>query len=210
MLASSRTLHCGRGFCNSPWPQCSVLELAFSKAKVEFFSKANSRLNATRNTSLLNLLLVYRVTVASHSSICKTIVIIIIYTAMRVWHFSAFIYIYISADDLMTEIEAVRCNNQELIQRITEVQMENAELKHQISLLQDYLKTEKGNVKQLECEKESFRVNVNTMSHDLVVQLKLLKLVQKEKEELEKEKTELQGRLQFHEKFENNEFSSIL
>ena len=73
-------------FCNSPWPRCSVLELAFSKTKIRSFSKANSRLStiyleheSTRFTiSLLDLLLVYRV--ASHSSICKTIIIIIIYT----------------------------------------------------------------------------------------------------------------------------------
>ena len=58
--------------------QCSILELAFSKAEIRSFSKANGRLSATWNTSLLDLLLVYRV--ASHSSICKTIIIIIIYS----------------------------------------------------------------------------------------------------------------------------------
>ena len=40
----------------------------------ESFSKASGRLNATWNTSLLDLLLVYRA--ASHSSNCKTIIII--------------------------------------------------------------------------------------------------------------------------------------
>ena len=110
----------------------------------------------------------------------------------------------------MTEIDAVKYNNQELIEKITEVQMENAELKHKISLVQDVLKAEKGNVKQLACEKESFRVNVNTMSHDLAVQLKMLKLVQEEKEELEKENMKLQGKLQALENSENKQFGSIL
>ena len=62
-------------FRNSPWPRCSVLELAFSKAEIRSFSKANSKLSATCNTSLLDLLLIYRA--ASHSSNCKTIIIII-------------------------------------------------------------------------------------------------------------------------------------
>ena len=66
-------------FRNSPRPRCSVLELAFSTAEISF-SKANGRLSATWNTSLLDLLLVYRA--ASHSSNCKTI-IIIIYTIMK-------------------------------------------------------------------------------------------------------------------------------
>ena len=69
-------------FRNSSWPRYSGLEHAFSKAKVRSFSKANGRLSATWNTSLLDLLLVYRV--ASHSGICKIIIIIIIYTASRV------------------------------------------------------------------------------------------------------------------------------
>ena len=43
-------------FCNSPRPQCSVLELAFSKAEIRSFSKANSRLSATWNTSPFDLL----------------------------------------------------------------------------------------------------------------------------------------------------------
>ena len=62
-------------FRNSPRPRCSILELAFSTAEIRSFSKANGRLNATWNTSLLDLLLVYRA--ASHSSNCKTIIIII-------------------------------------------------------------------------------------------------------------------------------------
>ena len=62
-------------FRNSPRPRCSVLELAFSTAEIRSFSKANSRLSATWNTSLLDILLVYRA--ASHSSNCKTIIIII-------------------------------------------------------------------------------------------------------------------------------------
>ena len=61
-------------FRNSPWPRCSVLELAFSTAEIISFSKANGRLSATWNTSLLDLLLVYRA--ASHNSNCKTIIII--------------------------------------------------------------------------------------------------------------------------------------
>ena len=70
-------------FRNSPWPQCSVLELAFSKAKIKKFLKGNGRLSAISNTNLLDLLLVYRV--ASNSSICKTIIIIIIiYTVLKV------------------------------------------------------------------------------------------------------------------------------
>ena len=44
---------------NSPQPRCSVLELAFSTAEIRSFSKANSRLSATWNMSLLDLLLVY-------------------------------------------------------------------------------------------------------------------------------------------------------
>ena len=56
-------------FRNSPQPRCSVLELAFSKAEIRSFLKANVRLSATWNMSLLDVLLVYRV--ASHSSICK-------------------------------------------------------------------------------------------------------------------------------------------
>ena len=43
---------------NSPWPQCRVLELAFSTAKIRSFSKANGRLSATWNTSLLDLLVI--------------------------------------------------------------------------------------------------------------------------------------------------------
>ena len=61
-------------FRNSPWPRCSVIELAFSTAKIRSFSKANRRISTTWNMSLLDLLLVYRA--ASHSSNCKTIVII--------------------------------------------------------------------------------------------------------------------------------------
>ena len=60
-----------------PGHNASVLELAFSMVKIISFSKANGRLSATWNTSLLDLLLVYRA--ASHSSSCK-IIIIIIYT----------------------------------------------------------------------------------------------------------------------------------
>ena len=63
-------------FRNSPRPRCSVLELAFSTAEIRSFSKANGRLSATWNTSLLDLLLVYRA--ASHSSNYKTIIIIFI------------------------------------------------------------------------------------------------------------------------------------
>ena len=65
-------------FRNSPGPRCSVLELAFSKAEIRSFSKANGRLSATWNTSLLDLLLVYKA--ASHSSNCKTIIIIPLFT----------------------------------------------------------------------------------------------------------------------------------
>ena len=43
-------------FHNSPRPQCSVRELAFSKAEIISFSKANGRLSTTWNTSLLDLL----------------------------------------------------------------------------------------------------------------------------------------------------------
>ena len=59
-------------FRNSPRTRCSVLELAFSMAEIRNFSKGNCRLSATWNTSLLDLLLVYRA--ASHSSNCKTII----------------------------------------------------------------------------------------------------------------------------------------
>ena len=59
-------------FCNSPRPQCSVLKLSFSKAEIRSFLKANGRLSATWKKSIFDLLLVYRV--ASHSSICKTII----------------------------------------------------------------------------------------------------------------------------------------
>ena len=47
-------------FCNSPRPRCGVLELAFSnlKAEIRRFSKANGRVNATCNISLLDLLLI--------------------------------------------------------------------------------------------------------------------------------------------------------
>ena len=62
-------------FHNSPRPRCSVLELAFSNAEIRSFLKANGRLSATWNTSLLNLLLVYMA--AIHNSNCKTIMIII-------------------------------------------------------------------------------------------------------------------------------------
>ena len=62
-------------FRNSPGPRCSILELAFSTAEIRSFSMANGRLSVTWNTSLLDLLLVYRA--ASHSSNCKTIIIII-------------------------------------------------------------------------------------------------------------------------------------
>ena len=49
-------------FHNSPWPCCSILELnCFSKVEIRSFSKASDRLSSTWNTSLLNLLLVYRV-----------------------------------------------------------------------------------------------------------------------------------------------------
>ena len=71
-------------FCNSPWPQCSIRELVFSEAEIRSFSKAKSRLSATWSTSLLHLVLVYIYRVAIHSSIYKTILIIIIYTAQRV------------------------------------------------------------------------------------------------------------------------------
>ena len=57
-------------FRNSPGPRCSVLELAFSTAEIRSFLKANGRLSTTWNTSVLDILLVYRV--ASHSSNCKT------------------------------------------------------------------------------------------------------------------------------------------
>ena len=43
-------------FRNSPRPQCSVLELGFSKAEIKSFSKANGRLIATWNMSLPDLL----------------------------------------------------------------------------------------------------------------------------------------------------------
>ena len=43
-------------FRNSPWPQCCILELAFSEAEIRRFLKANGRLIATWNTSLLDLL----------------------------------------------------------------------------------------------------------------------------------------------------------
>ena len=69
-------------FCNCLQPQCSIIELAFSKAEIRSFSKVNGMLNATWDTSLLDILLVNRV--ISHSSICKTIIIIIIYTVPRV------------------------------------------------------------------------------------------------------------------------------
>ena len=59
-------------FRNSPGPRCSVLELAFSTAEIRNVSKANGRLSATWNTSLLDLPLVYRA--ANHSSNCKTII----------------------------------------------------------------------------------------------------------------------------------------
>ena len=42
-------------FRNSPGPRCSVLELAFSTAEIISFLKANCRLSATWNTSLLDL-----------------------------------------------------------------------------------------------------------------------------------------------------------
>ena len=68
-------------FRNSPWPRCSILELAFSTNEIRSFSKDNGRLSATWNTSLLDLLLVYMA--GSHSSNCKTIIIIIVYTIIR-------------------------------------------------------------------------------------------------------------------------------
>ena len=45
-------------FRNSPRLRCSVLELAFSTAEIRSFSKANGKLSATWNTSVLDLLLV--------------------------------------------------------------------------------------------------------------------------------------------------------
>ena len=60
-------------FRNSPRLRCSTLELAFSTAKIISFSKVNGKLSVTWNTSLLDLLLVYRA--ASHSSNCNTIII---------------------------------------------------------------------------------------------------------------------------------------
>ena len=62
-------------FRNSPEPRCGVLEFAFSTVEIRSFSKANGRLSVTWNTSLLDLLLEYRA--ASHSSNCKTIIVII-------------------------------------------------------------------------------------------------------------------------------------
>ena len=58
-------------------PSHDALFLSFFFQKVEIISflKANGRLSATWNTSLLDLLLVYWV--ASHSSIFKTIIIIL-------------------------------------------------------------------------------------------------------------------------------------
>ena len=52
-----------------------ALLLYIRMPKLEVFLKANGRLSATWNTSLLNLLLVY--TAAIHNSNCKTIMIII-------------------------------------------------------------------------------------------------------------------------------------
>ena len=62
-------------FRNSPQPRCSILELAFSKAEIRSLLKVNGRLSATKNTSLLDLPLVYyySLRVASHNSICKPI-----------------------------------------------------------------------------------------------------------------------------------------
>ena len=56
LLLCIRMSLCNLCFRNSPWPRCSVLELVFSKAEIRRFSKANGRLSATWNTSLLDLL----------------------------------------------------------------------------------------------------------------------------------------------------------
>ena len=37
---------CNLCYGNSPWPRCSVPELAFSKAEIRSFSKANGRLSS--------------------------------------------------------------------------------------------------------------------------------------------------------------------
>ena len=66
-------------YCDSD--SLSLCELAFSTAEIRSFSKANGRLSATWNTSQLNLLLVYRA--ASHSSNCKTIIIVIYTIIMK-------------------------------------------------------------------------------------------------------------------------------
>ena len=63
-------------FRDGPGHDAAFLNLLFQKPRLRSFLKANDRLSAISNTNLLNLLLVYRV--ASNSSICKTIIIIII------------------------------------------------------------------------------------------------------------------------------------
>ena len=64
-----------------PSHDAAFLSLLFQRPGLEIL-KANVRLSVTLNMSLLDLLLVYRET--SYSSICKTIIIIIIFTVLRI------------------------------------------------------------------------------------------------------------------------------
>ena len=63
-------------FATVPSHDAAFLSLLFSKVEIRSFLKANGRLSATWNTSVIDLLLVYRG--ANHSSIYKTIIIIYI------------------------------------------------------------------------------------------------------------------------------------
>ena len=66
----------------SRWPRCSILELAFSKAEIRSFSKANDRLSATWNMNLLDLLF----------TVALFLVWLHLYCAKGL-HFSAFVFV---------------------------------------------------------------------------------------------------------------------
>ena len=90
------------------------------------------------------------------------------------------------------ELEEIRSNNMQLVEKITEVQRERAELEHENKCLLQEMEAKVVRIKELEIQNKNFRENLERMSEELACQQKIMKELN---DKLLNEKEQLKSKL---------------
>ena len=99
-------------------------------------------------------------------------------------------------EQLQLNLEKIKFDNIQLVERMTEVQKERAELKHKNTCLIKKMEAQESRIHELEIQNKNFRENLDRMSHELSSQLEVMKVMnyklRDEKEMLETRLSESQ------------------